>query len=179
MKDISQMSVAEIISITGGIGSGIVLAAITGVLERIPAILILIPGFFELSGNVGGSLAARLGTALHLGMVRGKRGKKIIRNNVVSSFLIYMAASLFLGVLAFVVSSIIGINERGFDIILVSLIGGLISSAINIIFTLFTTIFLFKHNYDPDDIMGPVVTTLGDIFSTLALVIGAMVVLNV
>ena len=96
MKDIFEMSFAELISTTGGLGAGILLAQITGVLEQIPAILILIPGFFEMSGNVSGALSARLGTGLHLGTLKGRIGKKRIRNNVIASFIIGIVSSVFL-----------------------------------------------------------------------------------
>jgi cation transporter-like permease len=37
--------------------------------------------------------------------------------------------------------------------------------------TIYTTIWLFKHKFDPEDIMGPYVTTLGDIISILSIVL--------
>jgi mgtE-like transporter len=179
MRDISQMGVAEIISVTGGLAAGIMLVQITGILEQVPAILILIPAFFETNGNVGGSLAARLGTALHLGLVKGKKGSKIVRNNILASFLVTMLSSLFMGFLTWGLAILVGVNTHDWLIIPIALFAGLISGLINIFFTTFATTLLFKHDYDPDDIMGPVVTTLGDIFSTLSLIMAAMVILGV
>ena len=67
MRDIFQMSFAEIISTTGGIGAGLLLVQITGILEQIPAILILIPGFFEMDSVCYGT-TNRQGNLVSIGI---------------------------------------------------------------------------------------------------------------
>ena len=179
MKETQQLLFAEIISITGGLFAGIMLARVTGVLERVPGILILLPAFLELRGNIGGTLAARLGTALHLGIMKGKKSRKILKSNVIATFFLTIIISIPMGIFSWLVSPIINIEVNLLEIIIISLIASIIANAITIALTIIITFWLFKKNYDPDDIMGPVVSTIGDIVSVFSLVIAALVVINV
>ena len=178
MKDINQMLIAEVISVSGGILAGYILADVTGLLERIPGILLLIPAFLEMRGNIAGSLAARLGTGLHIGVIKGRWKMKNIWNNVLASFLLGLFVSAFIGVLAFFISffSSMSADPR---IIIISILAAIISNVIEISSTTYMTMWLFKKGYNPDDIMGPVVTTTGDIISALSLVIAGLVVMCV
>ena len=54
---------------------------------------------------------------------------------------------------------------------MIPLIAGIIANTIEIPLTLFTTLYLFKKGYDPNNIMGPFVTSTGDIISILSILI--------
>ena len=59
-KDFFEISVSELISVTGGIIAGIFLLGLIDKLSLIPGLLILLPGFLEMHGNISGSLTGRL-----------------------------------------------------------------------------------------------------------------------
>jgi len=67
-------------------------------------------------------------------------------------------------------------NVIMFKIILMPLVAGVIANLIEIPLTLFATFYLFKKGHDPNNIIGPFVTTTGDITSIISLLI-AMVIL--
>lgn len=166
----------QIVSIFGGLIAGTLLAVYTNNLFILPGMLILLPGFLEMRGNISGSLAARLTSGMFLGAVNPRRMKtKIVKGNVLASFLLAVTISAVLGVIAFAFNLIIfGVFVP--VIILVPLIAGILANIIEIPLTLFFTFYLFRKGHDPDNIMGPFVTTTGDIVSIIALLL-VMVVL--
>jgi len=168
--------VSEIISILFGLISGVILAVYTDNILLIPGMLIIIPGFLEMRGNISGSLAARLTSGMYLGLVNPKRiASKIVRGNVSASFILAILVSLILGVFAFGFNLLI-LKSYTPSIILIPLIAGIISNMIEIPITLFFTFYLFKKGHDPDDIMGPFVTSTGDLISIISLLAAIVII---
>lgn len=170
-KKFKEIFFSQIISIFGGLTAGILLAVYTDNLLLVPGMLILLPGFLEMRGNISGSLAARLSSGLFLGVVNPKGMKtKIIKGNVLASFVLAFVASLVLGIVAFFFNFIVsGIFTP--KIIFIPLVAGLLASVIEIPLTLFFTFYLFRRGHDPNDIMGPFVTSTGDMTSIISLLI--------
>lgn len=175
-KNFHEMFSAEIISVLGGLLAGTVLAIYTNKLLLLPGMLIILPGFLEMRGNISGSFASRLSSGLFLGVIKPSRIKThIIKGNLVASFVLALAVSLLLGCFAFIFNYII-LKTLTWNIILIPLIAGCIANAIEIPLTLFVTFGLFKRGHDPNNIMGPFVTTTGDITSIVALLIAVLIV---
>src|SRR5205807_6352766 len=59
--------VALLISSGGDLVAGITLGSITGTLEQLPGLLVLVPAAIGMRGNVFGALGSRLGTRIHAG----------------------------------------------------------------------------------------------------------------
>ncbi len=174
--DFKEILGAEIISVTGGLFAGFLLASFVGKLSLIPGLLIFLPGFLEMKGNISGTLASRLSSGMFLGVVKPKfHRSRVLKGNVIASFLLVIILSLILGSIAYIASSfVLGVSAP--QIILVALIAGIISNLIEIPLTVATTFWLFRKGHDPNNIMGPYVTTLGDIVSIVALLIGILAV---
>ncbi|MBI2148297.1 magnesium transporter [Candidatus Woesearchaeota archaeon] len=176
-KDFREIFTSEFISITGGLIAGVFLLGLANKLELIPGLFILLPGFLEMHGNIFGSLAARLGTLLNTKHIKPKfEHNKILLINILSSILLVLVVSLFLGVLATLLNYFI-FKSYSLILIFVSLVAGIISLIIELPLTVLTTFWVFNNGYDPDDIMGPYVTTIGDIISVLSLFIVILVVI--
>ncbi|HVM39408.1 MAG TPA: hypothetical protein VM618_01370, partial [Acidimicrobiia bacterium] len=69
-SSLRQGFVALLVSTSASLLAGLTLGAITGTLEDLPGLLVLVPAVLALRGNVGGALASRLGTAIHAGTFR-------------------------------------------------------------------------------------------------------------
>lgn len=168
---------SQFISVGGGLLAGTILAIWTDKILLIPGMLILLPGFLGLRGNISGSMAARLGSGLFLRFIKPGKIKKnrIVRGNVTASFLLAIIVSLAIGLMAFIFTLVFfGVSYP--KIILIPLFAGIISNIIEIPLALFFTIYLFKKGHDPDNIMGPFVSTVGDIVSILSLLIVILII---
>ncbi len=171
-----EMFSSQIVSMIGGLIGGTILAVYTNKLILIPGMLILLPGFLEMRGNISGTFASRLSSGLFLGVIKPNRMQtKIIKGNLAASFLLAIFISLVLGVVAFLFNLIV-FEMVIPKIILIPLIAGIIANAIEITLTLFTTFYLFKKGHDPNNIMGPFVTTTGDVTSILSLLLTIFII---
>ncbi|MEM3126893.1 MAG: magnesium transporter [Candidatus Woesearchaeota archaeon] len=168
-KEFEEIFLSQIVSIGGGLFAGTILAIYVDRIFLIPGILLIFPAFLDLRGNISGSLASRLSSGLFLGIVKPKiSNTKIIRGNLVASLLLAILISFFLGVIAFLFNYVI-IGKFIPVLIVVPVVAGVIANIIEVPITLFMTFYIFKKGHDPNNIMGPFVTSTGDIISILSL----------
>lgn len=176
LKDFNEIFGSEIISVTGGLAAGLLLTYATDKLYLLPSLFILLPGFLEMRGNISGTLSARISSGLFLGAFKKQyTGKKIITGNIIASIVLVILLSLFLGLLAYYASmQFFGFAEP--KIILIAFLAGILSNIIEVPVALFTTFWLFRRGHDPNNIMGPYITTTGDIASILSILIAVTVI---
>lgn len=175
-KDFKEIAGTELVSMTGGVAAGFLLTFALDKLYLVPSLLILLPGFLEMRGNISGTLSARLTAGLYVGAMKNtSKRRRIIQGNLVASAVLVVILSLFLGVISYLISfAFFGINNT--NIILIALAAGLLSNLMEIPITVLTTLWLFKKGHDPSNIMGPYITTVGDIVSIISLLIAIMVI---
>jgi len=175
-RNFKDIMLSQIVSIIGGLIAGTILAIYTGKILMIPGMIILLPGFLEMRGNISGSFASRLSSGLFLGVIKpNHKNKHLIKGNLLASFFLVFAITLVLGLVAF------GFNYFFFhtytpEIILLPIIAGFIANLIEIPLTLIATFYVFKKGHDPNNIMGPFVTSTGDITSVLALLLALVII---
>lgn len=175
-KEFREMFVAELISISGGLLAGAILAVYIDKILLIPGLLILLPGFLEMRGNISGALAARLGTALDLKQIPVRITKNnAVRQNIIASFIEVLVVALSLAAVAYLLTYIL-FGVATIDIFLIAIIAALASNIIEAFLATFTTFFLFKKGHDPNNIMGPYVTTTGDVISVFSLLFAILVI---
>jgi mgtE-like transporter len=174
--DYKEIFTVEIISMTGGLLAGLLLASYLDKLTIIPGLFILLPGFLEMRGNISGSLSGRLSSGLFLGAVQPRfKHQSLLTGNVLASFASVITVSAALGLLAYFLSGLF-FGAADISIVFIALLAGLLSNLIEIPLTIATVFWLFKHGHDPNDVMGPYITTIGDIFSILALLIAVAII---
>jgi mgtE-like transporter len=176
-REFKDMFVAEIISMTGGLLAGTLIAIYIDKILLIPGLFILLPGFLEMRGNISGALAARLGTALDLKKIPAIISKNgDVKQNILATFVEVLVVALSLAAVAYVVTYFI-FGSATLLIFWIAIIAALISNFIEVALTTYTTFWLFKKGHDPNDIMGPYVTTTGDIVSVASLLIAITLVI--
>ncbi|MBI2172695.1 MAG: magnesium transporter [Candidatus Aenigmarchaeota archaeon] len=173
-NDFREILAVELISVSGGLLAGVVLASMTNQIYLIPGLFILIPGFLEMRGSLGGSMAARLSSGLFLGVVRPKMNDRTAKSNMLATASLIMISSVILGIFAYLASSwFFGIENM--KIIFISVIAGMVSILMAPL-TVYTTFWVFRKGHDPNNIMGPYITTLGDVMSVVSFMIAIVVV---
>lgn len=176
-RDFEEILSAEAVSLTGGVFAGSVLLLFSGALEQLPGLLILLPGFLELRGSVSGALSARLSSGLLLGALKPRWGGRVLRGNVVAALSIAMIVAAALAALAFVLGgAVFGIADP--RIFAVALLAVAVTSLIEVPVTVASTFWLFRRGHDPNNVMGPYVTMVGDVLSVASLMVAVRVVMG-
>ena len=162
---IKQGFVANFISALTSLVSGVVLAAMAGRLESIQGLFVLIPVSIGMRGNIFGALAARLGTSIHTGMFEISRNKNgVLYQNVYGATLLTIGTSVAMGLLARAIAGLLGVPTVSvWDFVVVALVGGLLSSALVLAFTIFLSITSFRRGWDLDSVGAVLITVVGDV----------------
>jgi mgtE-like transporter len=175
-KDFNEILSSQILCVIIDLAAGTIIAVYTNKILLIPGMLIMLPGFLEMRGNISGTLACRLSSGLFLGVVKpDKYNTRITRGNLVASFLMVIVLTFILGSIAFLFSFFV-FQIYTLKIIILPVIAGIIANAIEIPLTLYMTFYLFRKGHDPNNIMGTFVTSTGDITSIVSLLITILII---
>ncbi|OYT61418.1 hypothetical protein B6U81_03065 [Thermoplasmatales archaeon ex4484_30] len=106
-----------------------------------------------------------MGTYLHTGQISPSFRGKILSQNVSSSFILSISMSFYLGLLATFTANFLGMEVKAIDMILISLIGGVLSAFFMLAFTIATAFFSYRLGWDPDNVTTPLITLVGDVIT--------------
>lgn len=177
--DVRQSLVALGVALTASLVAGLTLGAISGTLEDLPGLLILVPAAIGLRGTVFGSLGARLGTAIHSGTFRlSTRPDTVLGQNVLAAGSLTLFAAVALAVMAKGVSVGFGL-ERSMsvaDFVVISVVGGLLASLVVLALTVALAAGAARYGWDPDNVTAPLVTASGDMATLPALFLATYLV---
>lgn len=158
----------------GGLLTGSVFGSMVDLLLDEPGLVVLIPALISMRGNIASSMGSRLGTSVHLGLldVDDLWGPEV-RKNFKASMLLSLFMSLLIGLFAFATVAAFGIGgePNGVLLISVSVLSGLITGIIFVFITIGIILVAFKRGYDPDNVTGPALATIGD-FITIFCIFG-------
>jgi mgtE-like transporter len=166
--------VALLISTATGLVAGLTLGSITGTLEDLPGLMILVPAAVGMRGNVFGALGSRLGTAVHTGVFRlTGRIDTLVGQNLASAIALSMALAFLLAVVAKGFAIAFGVHEAISlaDFVVVSVVGGLIPIVVVMAITVAVTALSTRYEWDLDNVSAPVVTAAADSVTLPSLVL--------
>lgn len=169
-----------VVSLAGGIFAGSVLGSegMTEGFGRFPGLLLLLPAFLATRGNVYGAMGARISSGLHQGMIDPSFSwDRRLVNAVAASFINGIGISVFIAVLSWGILELLGRESaRLVELVAIMLVSGILTS-VTLIFGLLGLVFVsYERGLDPDNLIGPIVTTLGDIFGVVFLLVALTVV---
>lgn len=175
-KIIKESTVAEILSVTGGILAGMILSTMTNMIKEVPGMIIAIPAFLNMRGAVFTSFGARISTWLHLGELKPiYKLKGLALEEALASFILGVSQSILIGFLAFVASYIMG-SKPSLPILLgLFALAGILSNLIMLAITFYSDIFLYRRGIDPENVIGPYITTVGDTIGLICIIIAYLV----
>ncbi|MCZ7528864.1 MAG: magnesium transporter [Acidimicrobiia bacterium] len=171
--------VALSLSTAAGLLAGLILGSMTGTLEELPGLLILVPAAVGMRGNVFGALGSRLGTSIHTGTFRvSRRSDTLVGQNIVAALVLSVSLSLVLAFIAKAVAEAFGVTDAisvG-DFIVISVIGGLLPSVILVGVTVGVAEMSVRREWDPDNVEAPIVTAAGDVLTLPSLLLASFLV---
>jgi mgtE-like transporter len=173
--------VALLISSFGDLIAGLTLGSITGTLETLPGLLVLLPAAIGMRGNVFGALGSRLGTLIHTGTFRiSRRLDTPVGQNIAAALVLSLSTSLVLAVLAKAVCSAFGVENAisigGF--VVVSVIGAVLSSVVVLVITVGVAAYCATRQLDLDNVAAPIVTAAGDVVTLPSLFVATLLIKN-
>ena len=155
-----------------GVLAGTVLQTRVSALVNDPALLVLIPPFIGLCGALGGILAARLASRLHLGLLtpRPLPTKPAALEGSLTLLLAFMAFST-IGVLTHLLAGLSGLSSPGLlRVVAIAVLGGLVAAVLLIGVAYYTAAASYRFGLDPDNYGLPVVSATMDFLGILCLI---------
>jgi mgtE-like transporter len=177
-RTIGQGFVALLLSSLGSLVAGIALGSITGTLDELPGLMILLPAAIGMRGNIFGAMGSRLGTSIHAGLYEPRLTRSgVLYQNVYAATVLTLSVSLLLGVLAKTFSVAFGVSSISVvDFVVISILGGVLSSVVVGAFTVLLSIQAHRRGWDMDSVSSPLVTAAGDLVTIPSLFLATLVV---
>lgn len=180
-RTLRQGAVALVLSTCAGFVAGLVLGSITGTLEKLPGLLVLIPASVGMRGTIFGAMGARFGTGVAAGIFEPtlRRGSLLARN-VVVGILSSLLTSFYLAAVAKLVASAFAdeVVISFWDLVTISVVGGVLASLIALVFTVGIAVLSFRKGWDLDAVSTPMVTAIGDMVTLPCLFLATLLVGN-
>ncbi|MFQ5941493.1 MAG: magnesium transporter [Nitrososphaerales archaeon] len=178
---LSQILPILLLTLAGSILSGFLFLEMKDSLELLPGLLAMIPAVMDTRGGIYGAFGSKIATGLHLGIVEPRFVVNKNVNNAIAAALINSTViSIAIAVIAYGVLLGVGLATIPvWALVVISLLAGMISGLILIGVVMLITYSGFRRGIDPDNLVGPVVTVTGDIFSIFALLLTAKMILAI
>lgn len=140
-------------------------------LLSMPAILILIPSLIKIGGDTGSMLGARLSSAFHMGLGDRIHRNPVVHNSVIAASIVGFVSSIFVSMLVFLASKLMGFGMPFFTLLGISLIAVIIE--LSIVYSATVGIAFASHRFgiDPDDTVIPFIASLGDLVGVIGILI--------
>jgi mgtE-like transporter len=177
-RTIGQGFVALVISSLGSLVAGVALGSITGTLERLPGLMVMVPAAIGMRGNIFGALGSRLGTAIHSGMYEPTRQRGgIVYQNIYAVAVLTLAISLLEGALAKTMTVAFGVESIGMlDFVVIAILGAVGSSVVVGAFTVALSRSAYRRGWDLDSVAGPLITAAGDMVTVPAMFLATFLI---
>ena len=162
-----------VIALGGGLFAGVVLESLVEAVTDVPGLLVMVPVFLATRGNVYGALGGRIASGLHQGLIDPSfEYDERLANAVLASFINGIGISIVIGGLTWGVLTLLGWGPAALaQLVMIMFLAGTLTAVV-LITGLLAIIFIgFKRGYDPDNLVGPIVTTLGDVFGIVFLLL--------
>jgi mgtE-like transporter len=140
----------------------------------LPGLLILIPAILQMRGMISGSFSSRISTALHIGTIKPqlRNNTKTFYQNIYAILVLSIFTPIIAAAISTLVSKLLNVKNIGFlAYLFIAFIVGLISGLIQLFISILSGIIVFNRGLDPDIIVFPLLSVIGDILSVFSLII--------
>lgn len=164
-KIIKETFPSEIVSIFGDILAGIILIFLILPFKSFLLLILIIPALLSLRGSLSGPFIAR--TAKDL--IIGEFNKRTWIENTFSTYTLSLITAFIIGVSSiFLNLFLIKTEILTFEIlILIPITSILLALSISMPISTFLNQFAFKHGYNPNNVVHPIMTAVDDFFTVI------------
>ncbi len=160
------------------LSAGLILNSQVESIKALPLILVMVPPINGINNNVCSILGSRLTSGLAMGTIEPKFGGQVaLRKNTRASWLMSVGVFVFTAMIFFILALFSGMGLIQSITIMIAFFA---ASMVAIAVTMFATIWLafvsFSKGLDPDNIVIPIVTSIGDIMGVTCLIIAMKIV---
>ena len=157
--------------------AGVTIEKRTEAFAIFPALAVLIPPFLEDSGALGGILAARVSTRLHLGTLATGKSPLAALDDVLLVLVYAVPTFVLLGVSADVAANVAHFHGPGLlKMLEVSVVGGLMATGFAVVIGYYAAVFTHRLGLDPDNHGIAIVTSTLDLFGAFSLILAIVLV---
>lgn len=169
-------------STIGGLFAGVVLGGMRSELGMVSGLLVLVPALLATRGNVYGSLGARLASGLHQGLIepRVDWADERLRGAIGAALGNGVLVSVFAATVAWFVLTLGNANPAPLTtLVSIAMLAGILSG-IALTIAVVSVVFVgYRRGLNPDTLVGPIVTTTGDVFGMTFLLLATRFVIGV
>jgi mgtE-like transporter len=176
---VRQSLAALVVCLLASLVAGLTLGSITGTLEALPGLLVLVPAAISLRGTIFGALGSRLSTTIHTGTFSlSRRRETVVGQNIEAVAVLTLSTALALAVLAKGVGVAFGLEKTISipDFVVISIVAAILASIVLLGFTLGLAAGAVRFGWDMDNVTAPVVTAAGDMVTLPALFLATALV---
>lgn len=175
LRDLGEILPALLLASVGALAAGALLGAMAPALEQAAGVLVMVPGLMALRGNISGAMGARLGSAVHLGLLEPEDPLgPVARANVQASLFLSLTIGALVGVLGWVFSVAAGLPTISMlRLTLIGALTGVLSGLVLALVTLAIVLAATLRGVDPDNVTGPLLTVVGDVV-TMGILFGVL-----
>jgi mgtE-like transporter len=143
-----------------------------------PALLVLIPPFLEDTGALGGILASRLASKLHLGIIEPTAApQRPARDDFVLVAFFALPVFVLVALSADLASVVFDRASPGpLRMVEISLLGGFLATSVAMIVAYYGSIAAFRLGLDPDNHGIPLLTSTMDLVGAVTLILAVYIV---
>ncbi len=162
------------------LAAGNILVSMNRTLSFLPGILFLLPGLMESRGNISTSLAQRLGSAIHLGLISWEdKVNEELRENIYATFFLSLMVNSVYVFLCYGFMFFFRIVNIGlFWLLIISLATTILSCLTQIFLTVTISLYFSYKGFDPDNVTIPIVATIGDLLTVFYLILVSSLTIN-
>ena len=167
-------------SAVGGLLAGLVLGEMRTDFRQVAGLLVLVPALLATRGNVYGALGAKLSSALHQGLVEPTARDPDERVIAAATAAMINGVTVSLVAAGMAYATLVALARPAAPLswlLAVALIAGLLSGLVLTVVVVLAVFAGYRRGLNPDTLVGPVVTTTGDVFGVAALLLAVRLVL--
>ena len=139
-------------------------------IEEYIYLFVTLPIFLTSVGDIGCVFVSRLTSHLHLGELSSSfKPYRVLFSNIFGIIVTSIGYFVLLAFLGYGVAVISGASISIFQLLLVFLTAGLLTTSILYVLGIFVTMIAFRKGLDPDNFTSPLIANTGDMIGTFTL----------